>query len=138
MKEYYQPKGGKKGRFALRENTYRRIWYLVADYPYFKAIERGAADAAEFSKMNFAADGVAEVDFFYEDGSISLDKSNCEKYIAAIEDALQQIPAVYVEYIMSHITERRPYKDMEGASEKTLKIWMQRFIWHVAHNLGDA
>lgn len=131
MKEYYQPKGGKKGKHALRENTYRRTWYLIADYPYFKAVQKGRADAAEFSKGN--SSGVAEQIFEYD-----LEREQCERYIAAIEAAQEKVPEKYVEYIMSHIIDRKKYKDMEKVSERTMKIWVQRFIWHVAHNLGDA
>lgn len=123
MKEYYQPKGGKKGRFALRENTYRRTWYLIADYPYFKAVQKGQSDVT----------GVAEQMAIYD-----LKPSQYERYIAAIEDAQQMVPEDYVKCIMSHIIDRKKYKDMRDVSETTLKIWVQRFIWHVAHNLGDA
>ena len=163
MKKYYQPKGGKKGRFALRENTYRRIWYLIADYPYYKAVQRGWTDAAIFSKHNqvledaMAFEGeinaeelpgngqayvkakyvnctnIAEPIFEYD-----VEKNLCERYIWAIEDAMEKVPPLYVKYILSHIINRRQYKEMEGSNEKTLKMWVQRFIWHVAHNLGDA
>ena len=138
MKGYYQPKGGKKGRFALRENTYRRTWYLIADYLYFKAIERGKSDAEEFSKINLQGEKVAEGNLLYDSRNASPDRENCEKYIAAIEEAQQHIPEAYRAFVMSHITERKPYKEIEGISEKTMKIWVQRFIWYVAHNLGDA
>ena len=37
MKNYYQ----KKGPYTLRENTYRRMRYLIADYDFFKAAQRG-------------------------------------------------------------------------------------------------
>lgn len=119
MKKYYQPRGGKKGRFALRENTYRRMRYLIADYPYFKYAS---------SKR------IAEPMFEYDVG-----KDQCERYIKAIEEAMEQVPPEYVEHVMSHIIERKKYEDMEvGASERTMKHWVQRFIWNVAHNLGDA
>lgn len=125
-KMYYQPKGGKKGQFALRENTYRRMWYLIADYPYFKWITE-----------NRPADSVREETAAYQI-DCSQEQEQLERYIEAIERAKQQIPEDYVEYIMSHIIEKKRYKDMDGVSEKTLKIWTQRFIWHVARNLGDA
>ena len=152
MKRYYQPKGGKKGKFALRENTYRRTWYLIADYPYFKAIQRGQVDATEFSKANGFLEldeqsdicsGIARVTaeklevaeqlFEYD-----LETEQCERYIKAIEDAQKKVPDRYVENVMRHIIDRKKYKDMEKVSERTMKIWVQRFIWHVAHNLGDA
>lgn len=143
MKKYYQPRGGKKGRFALRENTYRRIWYLIADYPYFKAVQRGRTDAYIFSRNN-EADGngampengmrIAEPLFEYD-----VEKTQCEKYIKAIEAAMEVVPQEYLEHIMCHIIERKRYKDMKViVSERAMKLWVQRFIWHVAHNLGDA
>lgn len=104
----YQPRGGKKGRFTLRKNTYRRTWYLIADYPYFKSIE-------------------------YDKNA-----KQYEQYIKAIEDARTQIPEAYADFIMLHIIERKKYKDMVGVSERTLKLWTQRFIWHVANNMGEA
>ena len=60
------------------------------------------------------------------------------KYIEAIEAAKKEIPEQYIDDIMSHIMEKKRYKDIEGVSEKTLKKWVQKFIWHVAHNLGDV
>ena len=119
MSRNLQPRGGKKGRFALRENTYRRTWYLIADYPYFKEIQRGQA--------------VAEQLFEYELGA-----EQCERYIKAIEAAQEKVPDEYLENIMSHIIDRKQYKEMGMICERTMKIWVQRFIWHVAHNLGDA
>lgn len=129
MKEFYQPKGGKKGKYALRKNTYKRIWYLIADYPYFKYIENMSVENC-----------VAEDSFTYMADMTDGDgcKEEYTRYISAIEDAQEKIPPPYVDYIMSHIIERKQYKDMDGVSEKTLKIWLQRFIWHVAHNLGEA
>lgn len=143
MKRYYQPKGGKKGRFALRENTYRRIWYMIADYPYFKSLESGLqfANSVAESKKQFAngekeirqedAKSVAERAAIYDTGQIS-------RYIEAIEDALEKIPEVYADHVLSHIIDRKRYKDMENVSERVVKIWVQRFIWYVAHNLGEA
>ena len=134
MNSYYQPRGGKKGRFALRENTYRRTWYLIADYPYFKAVRRGHADAMEFSKSGDSQEcRVSEQMFEYNP-----EVEHCERYITAIEDALEKVPPAYAGHIMSHIVERKRYRDMDGVSERTLKIWVQRFIWQVAHNLGDV
>ncbi len=132
MKKYYQPRGGKKGRFTLRENTYRRIWYLIADYPYFKAMQRGHEDARVFSQANSFR--MTEPMFEYDIG-----REQCERYIAAIEAAMERVPSEYIDHIMSHIVDRTKYKDMNLAvSERTIKLWVQRFIWQVAHNLGDA
>ena len=41
MKSFYQLKSGKMGEYTLRDNTYRRMWYLIADYPFFKAVQSG-------------------------------------------------------------------------------------------------
>ena len=132
MKKYYQPRGGKKGRFALREYTYRRMWYLIADYPYFKAVQRGRQDSSAFSLANTTR--MAEAVFEYD-----VELEQCERYINAIEAAIEVVPPEYTEYIMSHIIERKRYKDMQLAvSERTIKLWVQRFIWQVAHNLGEA
>ena len=132
MKKYYQPRGGKKGRFALRENTFRRMWYLIADYPYFKAVQRGRQDSRAFSLANTTR--MAEAVFEYD-----VEQEQCERYINAIEAAIEVVPPEYTEYIMSHIIERKRYKDMQLAvSERTIKLWVQRFIWQVAHNLGEA
>ena len=154
MKKYYQPKGGKRGKFALRENTYRRTWYLIADYPYFKAVQRGQTDAIEFGQESSQVEteeqeqseeclGVAEIvaekfkvaEQLFE---YNLETEQCERYIMAIEAALEKVPEAYAEHIMSHIICRKKYKEMKGVSETALKIWVQRFIWNVAHNLGDA
>ena len=119
MKEYYQPRGGKKGKFALRENTYRRTWYLIADYPYFKAVERGMTDAGDFTGENreeknengfnvITAENkssrVAETVAGYETA-----RDQYRKYIKAIEDVMEQIPERYADHIMRHITERKKY-----------------------------
>lgn len=154
MKKYYQPRGGKKGRFALRENTYRRMWYLIADYPYFKAVQRGRQDARTFSQYNKGGNcetefansrpeihnafanktRMAEAVFEYD-----VEQEQCERYINAIEAAIEVVPPEYTEHIMSHIIERKRYKEMQLAvSERTIKLWVQRFIWQVAHNLGEA
>ena len=133
MKEYYQPKGGKKGKFALRENTYRRTWYLIADYKYFKYIQAGLTQAEHWSRTEGAAGRVADPGNGY-----AAEKDQISRYIKAIETAQRQVPEAYVDSIMSHIIERKKYKDIEGVSERTLKIWVQRFIWHVAHNLGEV
>lgn len=152
MKRYYQPRGGKKGKFALRENTYRRTWYLIADYPYFKAIQRGQADALEFSRGNDREETeeqneecLAIVDVIAEKFNVAeqlfeydLEVEQCERYITAIENALEKMPDQYAENIMRHIIQGKKYKDMERVSERTMKLWVQRFIWNVAHNLGDA
>lgn len=125
MMQYYQTKGGKKGKYALRENTYRRIWYLIADYPYFKHMQSQGGGRTV----------VKETEFGYVIQGPSMQHL---KYIEAIEEAKKKIPEVYVDDVMSHIMERKKYKEIEGVSEKTLKRWVQRFIWHVAHNLGDV
>ncbi len=152
MKRYYQPRGGKKGKFALRENTYRRTWYLIADYPYFKAIQRGRSDAVEFSRENDleetdeqSEECLAIVDVIAEKFNVAeqlfeydLEVEQCERYITAIENALEKMPDKYAENIMRHIIQGKKYKDMERVSERTMKLWVQRFIWNVAHNLGDA
>ena len=183
MKEYYQPKGGKKGKFALRENTYRRTWYLIADYPYFKKLqeeagclqtdktadalhEGDAGDTQVFGSLQpaRAAESAAEyntggnadvVESKIEGGNADAGrKKKCgrkklktgyepdprqfSRYIAAIEEAQQHVPAAYMDYVMDHIVNKMKYKDADGVSEKTLKIWTQRFVWYVAHNLGDV
>lgn len=148
MKEYYQQKGGKKGKFALRENTYRRTWYLIADYPYFKAIERGMTDAGAFSGENREEKNENRINLFDvddESGRVAESAAGYEaaqmqylKYIRAIEAAMEQIPEPYTDHIMKHIIERKKYKDIEGVSERTLKLWTQRFIWNVANNMGDV
>ena len=143
MKRYYQLKGGKKGKFALRENTYRRIWYMIADYPYFKSLESGLqfANSVAENKMQFAnsvdvdsaglANSTAETAAVYDTGQIG-------RYIKAIEDALTMVPDDYTEQVLSHIVERKRYKDMGPVSERTIKMWVQRFIWQVAHNMGEV
>ena len=137
MKKFYQPRGGKKGPFALRENTYRRTWYLIADYPYYKAIQQGWIDgmvSGDRDNKDIAeSSGIAETVFEYD-----VNNDQCEKYIWAIEEAIAEMPPLYVKYILSHIIDKRSYKEMDGISERSLKMWVQRFIWHVAHNLGDA
>ena len=137
MKKFYQPRGGKKGPFALRENTYRRTWYLIADYPYYKAIQQGWIDGMVSGDRDIKdiaeSAGIAETVFEYD-----VNNDQCEKYIWAIEEAIAEMPQLYVKYILSHIIDKRSYKEMDGISERSLKMWVQRFIWHVAHNLGDA
>ena len=125
MKAYYQIKGGKKGKYTLRENTYRRTWYVIADYPYFKHMQTEGRNRTT----------LRETEFGYR---IQGPTMQYLRYIEAIESAKKEIPEVYVEDVMSHIVERKQYKEMDGANEKTLKMWVQRFIWQVAHNLGDA
>ena len=125
MKRYYQPKGDKKGKYALRENVYRRTWYLIADYPYYKKTHGKEGGGTV----------VRETEFGYR---IQGPPLQYLKYIEAIEAAKKEIPEQYIDDIMSHIMEKKRYKDIEGVSEKTLKKWVQKFIWHVAHNLGDV
>lgn len=155
MKMYYHSKGGKKGKFALRENTYRRMWYLIADYRYFKCIQAGMiqaenwryqcgpAVATEASGINpepgrVAMDMAAETSAAYKSEGGRSDMEQISRYIKAIEDALEKIPPAYADYIMEHIINRMRYKDMEGVSERTMKLWVQRFIWLVAQNLGEV
>ena len=161
MRDFYDPRGGKKGKFALRENTYRRTWYLIADYRYFKCIQAGI-EGAEFLQRDSAAAGAyaiavpqitekpvahrpgggscatAETPAAYRIESGRFDMGQIDKYIKAIEDALEKVPAAYAEYVMEHIINRMRYKDMEGVSERTMKLWVQRFIWLVAQNLGEV
>lgn len=125
MKAYYQPRGGKKGEYTLRENAYRRTWYLIADYPYYKKMQAEGAGRTV----------VRETEFGYK---IEGPPLQYIKYIEAIEAARSEIPEIYRNDVLSHIIERKKYKDMEGADERTLKKWVQRFIWHVARNLGDV
>ena len=153
---YYNPKGGKKGKYALRENTYRRMWYLIADYRYFKCIQAGFEEAEYWGHQLFPdsppgtctfplggpgevkAGAAAETPAVYVPEGMQFDIEQIGSYIKAIEDALEKVPAVYAGYIMDHIIERRRYKDMEGVSDKTIKMWVQRFIWLVARNLGEV
>lgn len=176
MRDFYDPRGGKKGKFALRENTYRRIWYLIADYRYFKCIQAGI-EGAEFLQRDSAAAGVHTIavpqitekpvarrqgrdscvtagtlDVYKEGGAAGVtaetpaayriesgrfDMGQIDKYIKAIEEALEKVPVAYADYVMEHIINRMRYKDMEGVSERTMKLWVQRFIWLVAQNLGE-
>ena len=96
MKNYYQ----KKGPYTLRENTYRRMRYLIADYDFFKAV-------------------------------------NFDLYVQAIENAMQAIPSEYVRPVQEHLIYRKPYAYFDYVSESTLKKWVQRYIWHVAKELGE-
>lgn len=127
MKAYYQPRGGKKGAYTLRDNTYRRMWYLIADYPYFKALEAGQLTLEEFQdERNSSTETEAT------------SRCNFEPYIKAIEAAQKAIPAEYVEDVMAHIIYHVRYADFDYVCEQTLKKWVQRFIWHVAKQLGEA
>lgn len=152
MRKYYQPKGGKAGRYALRENTYRRIWYLIADYKYFKCIQAGIAESEYWrgraedqgrpygNGKRYPGPGTAtaaEKQAGYAAEAAEFDPAQISRYIKAIEDAQKKVPAAYVDYIMEHITGRMKYKDMENVSERTMKLWVQRFIWLVARNLGE-
>ena len=125
MKRYYQLKEGKKGAYTLRENTYRRIRYLIADYPYFKKMLAEGAGKAELRETAFG--------YTLQGPSLQF-----VKYVEAIEKARQEIPEIYADDVMSHIIEGKRYKDMDGVSEKTIKRWVQRFVWQVARNLGDV
>ena len=126
MKNYYQPHGGKKGEYAIRGNTYRRIWYLIADYPYFKAVQRGEIPLQHFpDERNSVTENQA------------VERSNFDAYIEAIEKAMESIPGEYVESVTAHIMYHAKYKDFDFVSEGTLKKWVQIFIWHVAKELGE-
>lgn len=126
MKSYYQLKGGKKGAFTLRENTYRRMWYLIADYPYFKAVQSGQVKLERFKEERYS-----------EPEAIAVSKNNFNEYIEAIEEATKGIPDIYVENVLEHIINKREYLDMDYVHENTMKKWVQRFIWLVAKNLGE-
>lgn len=126
MKSYYQLKGGKKGAFTLRENTYRRMWYLIADYPYFKAVQSGKVKLERFKEEHYS-----------EPEYIAVSKNNFNEYIDAIEEATKAIPDIYVENVLAHIINKREYLDMDYVHENTMKKWVQRFIWLVAKNLGE-
>jgi hypothetical protein len=126
MRSFYQYKSGKMGEFTLRENTYRRMWYLIADYPYFKAVAEGEIDIKE---LNWERQSVTE------EKAISL--CNFGNYIEAIENAKQAIPELYIEDVMNHIINNVRYKELTSASDATLKKWVQRFIWRVAKELGE-
>lgn len=127
MKAYYQPRGGKKGAYTLRDNTYRRMWYLIADYPYFKALEAGALTLEEFQdERNSSTETEA------------IGCCNFEHYIQAIEAAQKEIPEIYVEDVMAHIAGHARYADLDYVCEQTMKKWVQRFIWHVAKYLGEV
>jgi len=133
MKAYYQPRGGKKGQYALRNNTYRRIWYLIADYKYFKQLEVLQRARVAEAEIQYSEEKSKPTEVMQEHRQ----QPEYMRYICAIEKAQKEIPEEYVEDVMSHIADRRKYRDMEGVSEKTIKIWVQRFIWYVAKNLGD-
>lgn len=142
---YYQPKGGKAGKYALRENTYRRIWYLIADYRYFKCIQAGMTQSENWRSEGAAAQdkagpvpNAAETPAAYVPEGIRFDMEQISRYINAIEEALEKVPSAYADYIMEHIINRMKYKDMEGVSERTMKLWVQRFIWLVAQNLSEV
>lgn len=126
MKSYYQLHGGKKGAFTLRENTYRRMWYVIADYPYFKAVQSGETKLERFRDERHS-----------EPEDIAVSKNNFNEYIQAIEEAAKEIPDIYVEDVMEHIIHKREYVDMNYVHENTMKKWVQRFIWLVAKNLGE-
>lgn len=125
-KSYYQPHGGKLGAYTLRDNTYRRMWYLIADYGYFKRFELGELEFDAYCDELYSKPEIA-----------AISKANFKTYITAIEDAQRAIPEDMVEPVMKHIVEKACYKDIYIASEGTLKLWTQRFIWHVAKNLGE-
>lgn len=125
MKSYYQPKG-KKGKYTLRDNTYRRMWYLIADYNYFKAVQAGEILLEQFKDEK---NSVTELE--------AISSVNFDHYIDAIEAAKKQIPEMYVEHVLDHIINNAKYSDLDFVCEQTLKKWAQRFIWHVAKELGE-
>lgn len=126
MKSYYQPHGGKKGPFTLRDNTYRRMVYLIADYDYFVAVSTGLIDMEKFKDERHSEP---------EDNAIS--RSNFDQYIKAINDAKKAVPDIYVDDVMDHIINKTKYSNIPAVHENTLKKWVQRFIWQVAKNLGE-
>lgn len=126
MKNYYQPHGGKKGEFTLRDNTYRRMLYLIADYEYFKAVQRGEVELEQLKDERNSTTETA-----------AIKRVNFDTYIQAIEKAAEAIPSEYVEAVQMHIMHRKRYADFDHVSENTLKKWVQRFIWHVAKELGE-
>lgn len=126
MKSYYQLKRGKMGAYTLRDNTYRRMWYLIADYPYFKAVQSG-----EIELKNLKWEQQSET----EEKAISV--CNFDNYINAIEEAKKAIPEIYVKDVLSHIIDNEKYRNLDYVCEQTLKKWVQRFIWRVAKELGE-
>lgn len=58
-------------------------------------------------------------------------------YVQAIENAMQAIPSEYVRPVQEHLIYRKPYAYFDYVSESTLKKWVQRYIWHVAKELGE-
>lgn len=126
MRSFYQLKSGKKGAFTLRENTYRRMWYLIADYPYFKAVQNGEI---EIKELNWERQSETE------EKAVSV--CTFDNYIEAIENAQKEIPEVYVQDVLSHIIYNTNYKELKSGCERTLKTWVQRYIWHVAKEMGE-
>lgn len=126
MKNYYQPRGGKKSQYALRDNTYRRMWYLIADYYYFKAVQTGQIPLERFKDER---NSITETP--------AIESANFRIYTQAIERAMAAIPSEYKEAVLSHITYHTRYADFDYVCEGTLKKWVHRFIWHVAKELGE-
>lgn len=122
MKNYYQ----KKGPYTLRENTYRRMRYLIADYDFFKAAQRGEI---EFYQSKDERNSATETS--------AIKRVNFDLYVQAIENAIQAIPSEYVRPVQEHLIYRKPYAYFDYVSESTLKKWVQRYIWHVAKELGE-
>lgn len=96
MKNYYQPHGGKKGEFTLRDNTYRRMLYLIADYEYFKAVQRGEVELEQLKDERNSTTEIA-----------AIKRVNFDTYIQAIEKAAEAIPSEYVEAVEMHIMHRK-------------------------------
>ena len=110
---------------------------MIADYPYFKEKVKGSCyQAVEGGHLQEEPS-----EYWMENndrrGDVYSNIGPAQRYIAAIEAACEMIPEEYVEYVMKHITEGIRYKDIEDVSEKTLKVWTQRFIWYVAYQLGE-
>ena len=126
MKSFYQLKSGKMGEYTLRDNTYRRMWYLIADYPFFKAVQNGEI---ELKELKWVKQSVTE------EKAVSL--CNFDNYINAIEHAEKAIPEIYVKDVMAHIISNGKYRDFDCVCEQTMKKWVQRFIWRVAKELGE-
>ena len=114
------------GEYTLRDNTYRRMWYLIADYPFFKAVQNGEI---ELKELKWEKQSVTE------EKAVSL--CNFDNYINAIEHAEKAIPEIYVKDVMAHIISNGKYRDFDCVCEQTMKKWVQRFIWRVAKELGE-
>ena len=134
MKRYYQLKEGKKGAYTLRENTYRRIRYLIADYPYFKKMLAEGAGKAELRETAFG--------YTLQGPSLQF-----VKYVEAIEKARQEIPEIYADDVKcSHGAtigrlneEEQFYMRSRGISLEDAKVLqMISFIAPILENIPEA